>query len=113
MYGRTGLEKVAQLPLYEGVARSKHACEEALRERIPTLSRYGIGVGFVCGHLVDGTATKTLFERFDPTLITKVAATAQGGKLPITSDVAHAVAELINHEFSSGETVFVGGQDVP
>lgn len=107
------LGEVAQFPGYEGVARSKHACEEALRELIPTLNRHGIVVGFVCGHLVEGTATKTLFERLDPTLMAKVAATAQGGKLPTTCDIAHAVVELISREFPSGETIFVGGKDAP
>ncbi len=54
------------MPEYEPVALSKRAGEDALRERIPSLTEKGIGFTVVSGDMIEGTITATLLERANP-----------------------------------------------
>ena len=99
---------VEQLPDYEPVARSKHAGEQALRERIQALKNEEIRLIVVTGDLVEGTITATLLERKSPGL----AADRRGaaGDLPTTAAMGEAIAQAATDPaLPSGQTVVVGG----
>jgi len=49
--------------LYVPVSASKYAGEQALRDRISTLTDIGISLAVVSGDLVEGTITPKLMER--------------------------------------------------
>lgn len=99
LYGR-----VAQLPQYEPIARSKHAGEVALRERVPAL---GLRLLVVTGDLVEGTITARLLERADPSAGALRSDAAH--LLPSTGDMARAiVASVLDEQLPSGHTVVVG-----
>ena len=99
LYGR-----VAQLPQYEPIARSKHAGEVAVRERAPAL---GLRLVVVTGDLVEGTITARLLERADPN-IGALRMDAEH-RLPSTGDLARAiVAAVLDEQLPSGHTVVVG-----
>ncbi len=99
LYGR-----VAQLPQYEPVARSKHAGEVALRERVPAL---GLRLLVVTGDLVEGTITAKLLERADPSV--GALRTNAEHRLPSIGDMANAVVtSVLDERLPSGHTVVVG-----
>jgi len=60
--------QVQQLPAYEAVAASKHAGEEAIRARLPELTKRGIRLLIVTADVVEGTITPRLLERAAPGL---------------------------------------------
>ncbi|MCU0569446.1 MAG: SDR family oxidoreductase [Oculatellaceae cyanobacterium Prado106] len=96
--------------LYEPVAASKQAGEQALRRRIPELTDKGISLIVVSGDLIEGTITPKLMERSSPGLIE--ARREQAGVLPTVEEFARAIAEAcVDPARSSGETVFVGSTD--
>lgn len=98
-YGR-----VAQLPQYEPIARSKHAGETALRQRVPAL---GVRLLVVTGDLVEGTITATLLERADPSVRALRADVEH--RLPSIGDMANAVVTAaLDERLPSGHTVVVG-----
>lgn len=108
--------EVKQLPYYYNVAKTKHRTEELLRQGIPQLAEKGIKVAFLCGHLVEGTSAFTLFERMgrqNPKFgerFERIKSMAEGGR-PVTAQEMGraALAIVLNRDFESGTTFYVGG----
>lgn len=100
---------VEQLEDYENVAISKKRGRVRLLREIPRVANeFGkeIGLAFVCGHAVDGTVTVRLLQRrTDKDKWAELVATAAGGKLPTTEDMAQAVLRAV-HRFQSGDLEF-------
>jgi 3-oxoacyl-[acyl-carrier protein] reductase len=93
--------------LYEPVAASKYAGEQALRNRIPQLTDKGISLIVVSGDLIEGTITPKLMQRANPGLIDERR--EQAGSLPSVEDFASAIADTCTDaNLNSGSTVFVG-----
>ncbi len=93
--------------LYEPVAASKYAGEQALRNRIPQLTDKGISLVVVSGDLIEGTITPKLMQRANPGLIDERR--EQVGSLPSVEDFASAIADTCtNSNLNSGATVFIG-----
>jgi NAD(P)-dependent dehydrogenase (short-subunit alcohol dehydrogenase family) len=105
LYGR-----IEQIPEYEPVAASKHAGEQALRALEPELGAAGIRLAVVSGDLIEDTIVPQLMERRRPGLI--AARKQQAGALPTTADMAAAIVRATVEPLPSGETIFVGGEDV-
>ncbi len=103
-----------QLPsyaVYEPVAISKRAGEDALRERIPLLESRGVSLVIVSGDLIDGTTTPQLMQRIEPGLIDARRQQA-GGWLPTIDDFAHAiVAAAADAPLARGHTVLGGSTE--
>jgi 3-oxoacyl-[acyl-carrier protein] reductase len=96
--------------MYELVAASKYAGEQALRKRIPELLERGISLVVVSGDLIEGTITPKLMERAQPGFINERR--EQAGSLPTVADFASAIADVCgNSSLSSGETIFVGNTE--
>jgi 3-oxoacyl-[acyl-carrier protein] reductase len=96
--------------MYELVAASKYAGEQALRKRIPELLELGISLVVVSGDLIEGTITPRLMERAQPGFINERR--EQAGTLPTVADFANAIADACgNSSLSSGETIFVGNTE--
>jgi NAD(P)-dependent dehydrogenase (short-subunit alcohol dehydrogenase family) len=103
LYGR-----VEQLPGYEPVARSKHAGEQALRERQAEFAAAGVRLLIVSGDLVSGTITPRLLERAAPGL--SAARREQTGALPSAEEMGEAIARAVtDRTLPSGATIVVGG----
>ncbi|OKH53291.1 short chain dehydrogenase [Calothrix sp. HK-06] len=97
-------------PLYEPVAQSKKAGEEALRAYIPELSKRDIKLVVVSGDLIEGTITPKLMQRQNPGLIEKRQ--QQAGVLPTVEEFAHAIASsALDDQLETGATIFVGSTD--
>ncbi|WP_414587993.1 SDR family oxidoreductase [Scytonema sp. PCC 10023] len=97
-------------PIYESVAQSKKAGEEALRSRIPELTNRGIKLLVVSGDLIEGTITPKLMQRQNPGFIQ--ARRKQTGFLPSIEDFAHAIVHTAaNTQLQSGATIFVGSTE--
>lgn len=100
------------LPVYEPVAASKHAGEEALRTRIPELDRRGLRLIVVSGDVIEGTITPKLLEREQPGMV--AARRNQIGMLPTIAEFAHAIVEAaMGPSRPNGHTVFVGSTEAP
>ncbi len=98
------------LPGYEPVAEGKRAGEDALRARIPALSKRGVELVVVSGDLIEGTITPKLLQRASPGLIE--ARREETGGLPTTKEFAEAIADAAgNPDLKSGVTVYVGSVD--
>jgi 3-oxoacyl-[acyl-carrier protein] reductase len=96
--------------MYELVAASKYAGEQALRKRIPELLELGISLVIVSGDLIEGTITPKLMERAQPGFINERR--EQAGTLPTVADFANAIADVCrNSSLNSGETIFVGNTE--
>ena len=96
--------------IYEPVAASKRAGEDALRARIPQLAAQGVSLVVVSGDLIEGTITPKLMERHSRGLIE--ARRAQAGSLPNVEEFARAIVEAAHDEnLSSGATIYVGQVD--
>jgi len=96
--------------MYEPVAASKHAGEQALRARIPELSARGVSLVVVSGDLIEGTVTPKLMQRRGPGLIE--ARREQAGSLPTVEEFAAAIVDAAAHpDLESGETVFIGSTE--
>ena len=96
--------------MYELVAASKYAGEQALRKRIPQLLERGISLVIVSGDLIEGTITPKLMERAQPGFINERR--KQAGSLPTVADFASAIADACqNFSLDSGETIFVGNTE--
>jgi 3-oxoacyl-[acyl-carrier protein] reductase len=96
--------------MYELVAASKYAGEQALRKRIPELLERGISLVVVSGDLIEGTITPKLMERAQPGFINERR--EQAGSLPTVADFANAIADVCgNSILNSGETIFVGNTE--
>jgi 3-oxoacyl-[acyl-carrier protein] reductase len=95
------------LPVYEPVAISKRAGEDALRGRIQQLTGVGVRLVVVSGDLIDGTTTPRLMQRKVPGIIGARRETA--GWLPTIDDFARAIVAAAEDEaLASGETIYVG-----
>lgn len=96
------------LDVYEPVAVSKRAGEDALRAMAPELAARGISMVVVSGDLIDGTTTPRLMQRQRPGII-EARRDAAGGWLPTIDDFARAIVRAAaDAEMESGETVYVG-----
>jgi 3-oxoacyl-[acyl-carrier protein] reductase len=95
---------------YEPVAASKHAGEQALRSRIPQLSKTGLSLVVVSGDLIEGTITPKLMERANRGFIEERR--AQAGSLPTVEDFAIAIVDAAaNETLNSGDTIYVGSTE--
>lgn len=100
----------AGLDLYEPVAASKRAGEDALRLCIPELARRGVSMVVVSGDLIDGTTTPKLMDRKRPGIID--ARREQAGWLPTVDEFARAIVEAaVDEGLGSGATVLVGSSE--
>ncbi|MGO1770235.1 MAG: SDR family oxidoreductase [Microbacterium sp.] len=79
------------MPEYEPVALSKRAGEDALRERIPSLSDDGIEFVVVSGDMIEGTITATLLERSNPGAIS--SRREEAGRLYNVAEFAAEIAQ--------------------
>jgi 3-oxoacyl-[acyl-carrier protein] reductase len=96
--------------MYELVAASKYAGEQALRKRIPQLLELGISLVVVSGDLIEGTITPKLMERSQPGFINERR--EQAGSLPTVADFAGAIVDTCkDSSLKSGETIFVGNTE--
>jgi NAD(P)-dependent dehydrogenase (short-subunit alcohol dehydrogenase family) len=96
--------------LYEPVAASKYAGEQALRGRIAQLMDSEISLVVVSGDLIEGTITPKLMERSNPGLIHERR--EQAGSLPSVEDFASAIADTcVDSSISSGTNVFMGSTE--
>jgi hypothetical protein len=103
--------KIASYDVYEPVAVSKKAGEDALRGRIDALSARGVSLVVVSGDLIDGTTTPQLMQRVQPGLIDARRQQA-GGWLPTMDDFGRAIVEAaFDDDLESGATVYVGSVD--
>ncbi|MDJ0772244.1 MAG: SDR family oxidoreductase [Mastigocoleus sp. MO_167.B18] len=97
-------------PMYESVAKSKKAGEEALRNRIPELTAKGIKLVVVSGDFIEGTITPKLMQRKHPDLLENRRKSA--GSLPNIEDFARAIVNAaMDSNLESGATVFVGSTE--
>ncbi|BAZ12788.1 short-chain dehydrogenase/reductase SDR [Calothrix sp. NIES-4071] len=97
-------------PLYEPIAQSKKAGEEALRAYIPELSKRDIKLIIVSGDLIEGTITPKLMQRQNPGLIE--TRRKQAGVLPTAEEFARAIASSgLDKQLETGTTIFVGSTD--
>ncbi|ARV59008.1 short chain dehydrogenase [Nostocales cyanobacterium HT-58-2] len=97
-------------PIYEPVAQSKKAGEEALQLRIPELASKGIKLVVVSGDLIEGTITPKLMQRQNPGFIE--SRRKHAGFLPSVEDFAHAIVDAAaNTQLESGATIFVGSTE--
>ncbi len=96
--------------MYEPVAASKKAGEDALRARIPELQQRGIDLVVVSGDMIEGTITPKLMERAKRGSIE--ARRTEAGSLPTVEEFALAIVDACaNTQLRSGETIFVGNTD--
>lgn len=97
-------------PVYEPVAQSKKAGEQALRSRIAELVAKGIKLVVVSGDLIDGTITPKLMQRISPGFIE--ARRQQVDYLPSVCDFARAIVNAAaDPQLESGATIFVGSTE--
>ncbi|WP_166984814.1 SDR family oxidoreductase [Canibacter zhoujuaniae] len=94
------------MPEYEPVALSKRAGEDALRERIPALTKDGIEFVVVSGDMIEGTITATLLERANPGAIE--ARREGAGKLYNVAEFAAEVAAAAVDPVPADNTRLVG-----
>lgn len=100
-------ETIAQIPVYEPIARSKYAGEQALRARQEEFDARGIRLAVVTGDVVEGTVTPQLLERFAPDLIERRR--ARMGRLPTAAEMGQAIAQSVTDTaLASGSTSIVG-----
>lgn len=98
------------LPIYEPVAASKKAGEDALRARVPELAGRGVSLVVVSGDLIDGTITPRLMQRKNPRLIEQRR--REAGALPTVEEFAAAIVDAAaDPALESGATVFVGSTE--
>ena len=96
------------LDVYEPVAVSKRAGEDALRARVPELALRGASMVVVSGDLIDGTTTPRLMQRQRPGII-EARREAAGGWLPTIDDFARAIVDAAaDDSLATGATVYVG-----
>ena len=100
----------AVMPVYEPVAKSKRAGEDALREYSIQLANRGVSLVVVSGDAIEGTITPRLLERksrghSDPVL-------AEPRLLPTIDEFAEAIADAtVDSKLVNGQTIFVGSTD--
>jgi 3-oxoacyl-[acyl-carrier protein] reductase len=98
------------MPVYEPVAKSKRAGEDALRSYSQELAKSGISFVVVSGDAIAGTITPRLLER--KTRGQREAAPAEGRVLPTVDEFAQAIAEAtLDTELGDSQTIFVGSTE--
>ena len=106
-YGR-----VEQIRVYEPVAESKHAGEQALLAMAPELARAGLRLAIVSGDLIEDTIVPRLMDRRSPGLIERRR--AEAGTLPTTADMAEAIVRAAADDaLPMGAVLFVGDAELP
>ena len=96
--------------IYEPVAESKKAGENALLAQVPDLDRLGIRLAIVSGDLIEGTITPRLLERDQAGLLD--ARRAQIGHLTTVEEFAESIVNAASEpSMTSGEVIFVGPTD--
>ncbi len=95
--------------MYEPVAASKRAGEDALRAMMPRLGENGVSLVVVSGDLIEGTITPKLMERANRGLIE--TRRAQAGKLPNVEEFARAIVASASDDLKNGATIYVGNVD--
>ena len=99
--------KMQQLPVYEPVAESKYAGEQALRTLQPELDAGGCRLLVVTGDLIEGTITPKLLERTAPGLIEQRRTIH--GALPTAHDMAQKIVHaVLDSTLASGTTIVIG-----
>ena len=100
--------QMKQIPVYEPVAESKYAGEQALRAQQAMLAAQGIRLLVVTGDLIEGTITPKLLERAAPGLTEHRRSTI--GPLPTATEMGEAIAQAATDpSLPSGHTVVIGG----
>ena len=101
--------QIEQLSVYEPVAESKHAGEQAIRARQNEFAARGIRLVVVTGDLVEGTISPKLLERTAPGFIDQRRIITGG--LPTAAEMGEKIAlTAMNTDLSSGSTVVVGAE---
>lgn len=101
--------RVEHVPAYIPIAVSKHAGEQALRQRQPEFTERGIRLIVVTGDLIAGTITPRLLERSAPGL-TEQRRDTIGSTLPTAEDMGEAIARAATDaSLASGHTIVIGG----
>lgn len=99
--------QMEQLPVYEPVAESKFAGEQALRARQEEFAGSGVRLIVVTGDLIEGTITPKLLERAAPGLLNQRRASK--GALPTAIEMGGEIAlAATKADLPSGSTVVVG-----
>ena len=99
--------QMEQLPVYEPIAESKHAGEQALRARQDEFAGRGVRLVVVTGDLIEGTITPKLLERTAPGLLDQRRTTR--GTLPTAAEMGKEIAlAAMKTDLPSGSTVVVG-----
>ncbi len=98
------------LPVYEPVAKSKRAGEDALRNYSAELNAKGIFLIVVSGDAIEGTITPKLLERKSRGQSDGVLPEAR--VLPTVDEFAEAIAAAtVDIKLVNGQTIFVGSTD--
>jgi 3-oxoacyl-[acyl-carrier protein] reductase len=98
------------MPVYEPVAKSKRAGEDALRSYSVELARDGISLVVVSGDAIDGTITPKLLERKSRGHFE--VQQAEGRVLPTVDEFAEAIAAATaDSKLVNGQTIFVGSTE--
>ena len=98
------------LPVYEPVAKSKRAGEDALRNYSQELAHCGISLVVVSGDAIEGTITPKLLERKGRGHIEVPPSEAR--VLPTIDEFAEAIAAATtDNSLANGQTIFVGSTD--
>lgn len=98
------------LPAYDGVAKSKRAGEDALREFGKQLETNGLSLIVVSGDAIEGTITVRLLERKNPGAMTARREETNG--LPTVNEFAAAIVQAATDpDLPNGHTVYVGSTE--
>jgi NAD(P)-dependent dehydrogenase (short-subunit alcohol dehydrogenase family) len=100
------IETDSTMDLYEPVARSKRAGEDALRDRLPELDAAGVSLVVVSGDMIEGTITATLLERAQPGALE--SRREEAGRLFTVSEFAAEVAQAAVDPIPADHTRLVG-----
>ena len=96
----------ATMDLYEPVARSKRAGEDALRARLGELEARGVSFVVVSGDMIEGTITATLLERAQPGALE--SRREEAGRLYTVAEFAAEVAQAAVDPVPEDHTRLVG-----
>ena len=98
------------MPVYEPVAKSKRAGEDALRAYSVELAQKGISLVVVSGDAIEGTITPRLLER--KSRGQSEVLPAETRTLPTVDEFAEAIAAAtVDATLVNGQTIFVGSTD--
>ncbi|MGN6326140.1 SDR family oxidoreductase [Pseudolysinimonas sp.] len=100
------INTTATMDLYEPVARSKRAGEDALRARLGELEEREISFVVVSGDMIEGTITATLLERAQPGALE--SRREEAGRLYTVSEFAAEVARAAVDPVPEDHTRLVG-----